>query len=89
MNYFLTIKYRGCNGSNSEGWEAYLAYISEGLGESQNWEMTMKYRRKNGSLFNSPAATAVAFTHLNDTNCVDYLFSLLNKFGNAGLISPL
>ena len=76
--------YRGWAGSNTEGWKAYLTYISEGLGRSQDWEMAMKYQRKNGSLFNSPAATAAAFTHLNDTLCFDYLRSLVDKFGNDG-----
>ncbi|XP_054814535.1 ent-kaur-16-ene synthase, chloroplastic-like [Prosopis cineraria] len=70
-------------GSNSEGWKAYVAYISEGLGKSQNWEMAMKFQRNNGSLFNSPAATAAAYTHLNDAHCLDYLVSLLDKFENA------
>ncbi|KAI4323262.1 hypothetical protein L6164_022882 [Bauhinia variegata] len=55
----------------------------EGLGKSQNWEMVMKYQRKNGSLFNSPATTAAAFTHLKNPRCLDYLLSLLDKFVNA------
>ncbi|XP_028799726.1 ent-kaur-16-ene synthase, chloroplastic [Neltuma alba] len=70
-------------GSKSEGWKAYMAYISEGFGKSQNWEMAMKFQRKNGSLFNSPATTASAYTHINNPHCLDYLFSLLDKFGNA------
>ncbi|XP_028755222.1 ent-kaur-16-ene synthase, chloroplastic-like isoform X2 [Neltuma alba] len=70
-------------GSKSEGWKAYVAYISEGFGKSQNWEMAMKFQRKNGSLFNSPATTASAYTHINNAHCLDYLFSLLDKFGNA------
>ncbi|KAI4323264.1 hypothetical protein L6164_022884 [Bauhinia variegata] len=69
--------------STSQGWKAYLAYISEGLGKSQNWEMVMKYQRKNGSLFNSPATTAAAFTHLKNPRCLDYLLSLLDRFVNA------
>lgn len=75
--------FRG-NGSNSEGWKAYLAYISEGIGKSQDWEMVMKYQRKNGSLFNSPSTTAAAFTHLNNAGCLNYLRTLIEKFGNAG-----
>ncbi|XP_028799671.1 ent-kaur-16-ene synthase, chloroplastic-like [Neltuma alba] len=74
---------RGWSGSNLEGWKAYLAYISEGFGKSQDWEMAMKHQRKNGSLFNSPATTASAFTHLNNAQCFDYLSSLLDKFGDA------
>ncbi|KAJ7982088.1 Ent-kaurene synthase [Quillaja saponaria] len=69
--------------SNSEGWRTYLAYISEGLGKSQDWQTIIKYQRKNGSLFNSPATTAVAFTHLQNSCCLSYLQSLLEMFGNA------
>lgn len=50
----------------------------------QDWEMAMKHQRKNGSLFNSPATTASAFTHLNDSKCFDYLSSLVSEFGGAG-----
>ncbi|KAI9116370.1 hypothetical protein K1719_012537 [Acacia pycnantha] len=82
QNRELELK-RGWTGSNLEGWKAYLAYISEGFGKSQDWEMAMKHQRKNGSLFNSPATTASAFTHLNNTQCFDYLRSLLDKFGDA------
>ncbi|KAL6196844.1 hypothetical protein ACLB2K_032457 [Fragaria x ananassa] len=71
------------NESNSEGWRAYLAYISEGIGKSQDWEMVMKYQKKNGSLFNSPSTTAAAFTHLNNAGCLSYLCSLIEKFGSA------
>ncbi|XP_054816541.1 ent-kaur-16-ene synthase, chloroplastic-like isoform X2 [Prosopis cineraria] len=70
-------------GGKSEGWKAYVAYISEGFGKSQNWEMALKFQRNNGSLFNSPAATAAAYTHINNARCLDYLVSLLDKFENA------
>ncbi|RXH86679.1 hypothetical protein DVH24_021952 [Malus domestica] len=69
--------------TNSEGWRAFLAYISEGFGNSQNWELVMKYQRRNGSLFNSPATTASAFTHIKNADCLKYLRTLLEKFGNA------
>ncbi|CAN6553753.1 unnamed protein product [Malus baccata var. baccata] len=69
--------------SNSQGWRAFLAYISEGFGNSQDWELVMKYQRRNGSLFNSPATTASAFTHLKNADCLKYLRTLLEKFGNA------
>ncbi|XP_058072226.1 ent-kaurene synthase, chloroplastic [Magnolia sinica] len=70
-------------GAHSEGRKAYLAYVAEGLGKSQNWEDVMKLQRKNGSLFNSPSTTAAALTHLRDAKCLEYLQSLLNMFGNA------
>ncbi|KAA8527206.1 hypothetical protein F0562_008565 [Nyssa sinensis] len=66
-----------------EGRKAYLAYVSEGMGKLQDWGMVMKYQRKNGSLFNSPSTTAAAFTHLHNADCLNYLHSVLEKFGNA------
>ncbi|KAK9088194.1 hypothetical protein Scep_027276 [Stephania cephalantha] len=72
-----------CTRSESMGGNAYLAYVAEGLGKSPNWEEIMKYQRKNGSLYNSPSATAAAFSHLHDTNCLGYLQSLLERFGDA------
>ena len=69
-----------------EGKRTYLAYVSEGLGKSQDWEMVLKYQRKNGSLSNSPSTTAAAFTHLKNSGCLSYLQSLLDKFGDA--VSP-
>lgn len=68
---------------HSNGKEAYLAYISEGLGNFHDWSMVMKYQMKNGSLFNSPSATAAAFIHHQNAGCLNYLTSLLDKFGNA------
>ncbi|KAM7250445.1 hypothetical protein ACFE04_022328 [Oxalis oulophora] len=55
-------------GSNSEGEKSYLAYLSEGMGKLQDWEMVMKHQRKNGSLFNSPSATSAALTHLHNAD---------------------
>ncbi|KAF5477229.1 hypothetical protein F2P56_003892 [Juglans regia] len=77
------LELKRCYGSNSEGSKTYLAYVSEGLGKLQNWEMVMKYQRENGSLLNSPSTTAAAFTHLKNSGCLKYLCSLLEKFGNA------
>ncbi|KAH9646269.1 Ent-kaur-16-ene synthase [Citrus sinensis] len=65
------------------GRKEYLAYVSEGIGKLQDWEMVMKYQRKNGSLFNSPSTTAAALTHFHNAGCLHYLSSLLEKFGNA------
>nr|AZB50370.1 terpene synthase 2 [Nepeta racemosa] len=63
--------------------EAYLAYIVEGMGRLQDWELVMKYQRKNGSLFNCPSTTAAAFIALRDSACLNYLNLSLKKFGNA------
>ncbi|CAL5402490.1 unnamed protein product [Camellia sinensis] len=70
-------------GGYSEERKSYLAYISEGMGKLQDWEMVLKYQRKNGSLFNSPSTTAAASMHLQDAGCLNYLRLLLEKFGNA------
>lgn len=61
----------------------YLSYVAEGMGSSADWEMIMKYQRKNGSLFNSPSTTAAALTHLQNASCLHYLESVLEKFGDA------
>ncbi|CAI0374027.1 unnamed protein product [Linum tenue] len=77
-------------GGNAEGRRAYLAYVSEGIQHSQDWDMVMKYQRKNGSLFNSPSTTAVAFSHIRDPDCLRYLCTILDKFENAApTIYPL
>lgn len=47
--------------------------------------MVMKYQMKNGSLFNSPSATAAALIHHQNVGCFNYLSSLMDKFGNAGI----
>ncbi|KAF2304471.1 hypothetical protein GH714_031881 [Hevea brasiliensis] len=60
-----------------------LAYVAEGLTRLNDWQELMKYQRSNGSLFNSPSATAAALTHLHDEKCLEYLSSLVKKFDNA------
>lgn len=71
--------------SQSKKGKAYLAYVSEGMLKSQNWDMAMKFQKKNGSLFNSPSATASALMHVQNPGCLDYLHSVTEKFGPAGL----
>ncbi|KAI3877787.1 hypothetical protein MKW92_008406 [Papaver armeniacum] len=77
------LEFRRVSETNSEGSKLYLAYIAEGVGKHHEWKDIMKYQRKNGSLFNSPSATAAAFVHLQDTNCLNYLNSVSEKFGSA------
>ncbi|KAK9074296.1 hypothetical protein SSX86_006893 [Deinandra increscens subsp. villosa] len=62
---------------------SYLAYISEGLGNFYDLNMVMKYQMKNGSILNSPSTTAAALIHHQNSRCLDYLTSLLEKFGTA------
>ncbi|XP_074588496.1 ent-kaur-16-ene synthase, chloroplastic-like [Curcuma longa] len=65
--------------------ETYLAYVAEGLGNAHDWKETMKYQRKNGSLFNSPATTAAAMMHRYDSKAHEYLHSLLLKFDDGSV----
>ncbi|KAI3908053.1 hypothetical protein MKW98_003698 [Papaver atlanticum] len=76
------LEIRRVSETNSEGSKLYLAYIAEGVGKHHGWKDIMKYQRKNGSLFNSPSATAAAFVHLQDTNCLNYLSAVSEKFGS-------
>nr|GEV13669.1 ent-kaur-16-ene synthase, chloroplastic-like [Tanacetum cinerariifolium] len=69
--------------------EAYMAYILEGLGNSYDLEMLMKYQMKNGSVLNSPSATAAALTRNQNAGCLHYLTSLLEKFGDADLLAEI
>lgn len=69
--------------SDSHESKAYLAYVSEGMVKLQNWDTVLNFQRKNGSLFNSPSATAAAVMHLHNPSFLNYLHSALQKFGNA------
>nr|QTW97447.1 KSL1 [Artemisia annua] len=74
------LEIRRCYSSEKE---AYMTYISEGLGNSYDSEMVMKYQMKNGSVLNSPSATAASLTRNQNAGCLHYLTSLLEKFGDA------
>ncbi|XP_042477570.1 ent-kaurene synthase TSP4, chloroplastic [Macadamia integrifolia] len=77
------LEFKRASTSCSERRKAYLAYVAEGLGKLQDWNEVMKYQRENGSLFNSPSTTAAAFIHFQDANCLNYLHSVLERFGDA------
>ncbi|KAK3143740.1 hypothetical protein QOZ80_4AG0304350 [Eleusine coracana subsp. coracana] len=68
---------------NSCGRKAYMAYVAEGLGNQLDWNEAMMFQRKNGSLFNSPSATAVALIHEYSDQALQYLNCLVGKFGGA------
>ncbi|CAN1852495.1 Ent-kaur-16-ene synthase, chloroplastic, partial [Linum perenne] len=72
----------------SKGRDAYLAYISEGIGDLQSWETAIKFQRSNGSLFNSPSATAAAFIHLGDPGSLRYLRSVVRDCDSVPTIYP-
>nr|QEY10197.1 diterpene synthase class I [Scutellaria barbata] len=81
--YQRDLELKRCYQYHSAEKEAYLAYIAEGMGKLQNWKSVMKYQRQNGSLFNSPSTTAAAFIARPNSGCLNYLHSVLNKFGSA------
>lgn len=62
------------------GREAYMAYIAEGLADIMDWDKVLKYQSKNGSLFNSPSATAALAIHSHNATALKYLEFLENKF---------
>ncbi|XP_020588364.1 ent-kaur-16-ene synthase, chloroplastic-like [Phalaenopsis equestris] len=66
---------------NMIGSKAYLAFVAEGLCGLHDWKEVMSYQRKNGSLFNSPSTTAAALCHIRDDKSLNYLSSVLQKFG--------
>ncbi|CAL1410220.1 unnamed protein product [Linum trigynum] len=61
------------------GRDAYLAYILEGIGGFQGQGNAMRFQRKNGSILNSPSATAAAVIHGHggDALSLGYLRSVL------------
>ncbi|KAM7497485.1 hypothetical protein LguiA_021899 [Lonicera macranthoides] len=65
-------------------WKVGENLVQKGLGESYDWKEVIKSeQRSNGSLFNSPAATAASLISLHDDKCFDYLDSLLKIHGKA------
>lgn len=74
----------GC-GSMALGRKAYMAYIAEGLADVQDWDGVLTYQSKNGSLFNSPSATAALAIHGHNANALKYLEFLVNKLGSSGV----
>jgi len=63
--------------------KAFIAYVAEGMGNLLDWDQAMVYQRKNGSFFNSPATTAAAAIHSYNGRALDYLDSLISKFGSS------
>ncbi|KAG8043418.1 hypothetical protein GUJ93_ZPchr0458g22360 [Zizania palustris] len=71
------------SGVNSCGRRAYMAYVAQaGLGSMQGWGETMKFQRENGSLFDSPSTTAAVLVHNYDAKAIQYLESVLERFGS-------
>ncbi|CAN6241693.1 unnamed protein product [Urochloa humidicola] len=61
-----------------------MAYVAHGLGDLLDWNQAAAYQMKNGSFFNSPAATAAAaIRDGNNDRALDYLDTLVSKFGGS------
>ncbi|CAI0557647.1 unnamed protein product [Linum tenue] len=75
----------------SNGRDAYLAYILEGIGSShQARGNAMRFQRKNGSILNSPSATAAAVIHgHDDALSLGYLRSVLRTTTAVPAVHPL
>ncbi|XP_039839577.1 dolabradiene synthase KSL4, chloroplastic-like isoform X2 [Panicum virgatum] len=66
------------------GQDAFMAYVGEGLGDLLDWDQAAAaYQRKNGSFFDSPATTAAAAIHSHNGRALDYLDSVVAKFGSS------
>jgi ent-kaurene synthase len=61
-----------------------MAYVAEGLGNMLEWDDVRKFQRKNGSLFNSPSATAALLIHKYDVKAMQYLYLLVSRFCGSG-----
>ncbi|KAF7005790.1 hypothetical protein CFC21_020890 [Triticum aestivum] len=71
-------------GEESNGKETYLAFVAEeGLVSLLDRNEVMNFQRKNGSLFNYPAATAAVLVHRYDDKALQYLNSIVSIFGSA------
>ncbi|CAN6374612.1 unnamed protein product [Urochloa humidicola] len=68
---------------DNSGSKAFMVYVAEGLGDLVIWDQATVYQRKNGSFFDSPATTAAAVIHNYNGRALDYLDSLVSKFGNS------
>ncbi|OEL16801.1 Stemar-13-ene synthase [Dichanthelium oligosanthes] len=63
--------------------KAFMAYVAEGLGNLLDWDQAMEYQRNNGSFFNSPATTAAVSMNNYNGRAIEYLDSLIRKFGSS------
>ncbi|XP_020188280.1 9-beta-pimara-7,15-diene synthase, chloroplastic [Aegilops tauschii subsp. strangulata] len=82
--HLCEMELRRLAGEESNGKEAYLAFVAEeGLVSLLDRNEVMNFQRKNGSLFNSPAATAAVLVHRYDDKALQYLNSIVSIFGRT------
>lgn len=60
----------------------------EGM-EGLDWGKLLKLQAPDGSFLKSPASTAFAFMKTNNSNCLKYLESVVNRFNGGGKIFNL
>uniref|UniRef100_A0ACD5Z948 Uncharacterized protein n=1 Tax=Avena sativa TaxID=4498 RepID=A0ACD5Z948_AVESA len=63
--------------------EAYMAYVTEGYVNLLDSNAIITLQRKDGSLFNSPSATAAALIRKYNEGASQYLNFIVSKFGSA------
>ncbi|KAL6899725.1 hypothetical protein ACP4OV_006383 [Aristida adscensionis] len=63
--------------------KSYLGYVAEALWDMEDWDEILTYQHKNGSLFNSPSATAGLAIHSHNNNALRFLEFLENKLGSS------
>lgn len=64
-------------------YDSSLIYLIEGIHKIVDWNKVLEHQNMDGSLFNSPSATACALMHTRKSNCLGYLSSMLQKLGNG------
>lgn len=74
-----------CNNFTSEGYPPLMSYL-EALTPSDNIteDDIIRNLSEDGSLFQSPSATARAFMLTGNQKCLAYLQSLVQNCGNGG-----
>eukprot|EP00253_Pinus_taeda_P017606 PITA_17606 len=57
----------------------------EGIQDMVDWETIMEVQSQDGSFSGSPASTACVFMHTGDMKCLEFLNSVLTKFGSSSV----
>nr|AOG18230.1 diterpene synthase [Taiwania cryptomerioides] len=60
-----------------------LIFTVEGIHRIVDWNKVLKHERKDGSLFQSPSATACALMHTRKSSCLVYLNLMLENLENG------
>eukprot|EP01018_Ginkgo_biloba_P016370 Gb_31977 [translate_table: standard] len=63
-------------------YDSALLYTVEGFHKMVDWNEVLNHQNKDGSLSNSPSATACALMHTGNIKYLEYLNSMLQNLGN-------